>query len=104
MPGPRIAVVGAGVFGRNHLSVIHPSEHASLAGIFDVDPARAAEAAKPYGCPVFASLEELAASADAAVVATPTVTHSPIGCQLMELGLDVLVEKPMAQDFLAHRP
>jgi predicted dehydrogenase len=98
MPGPRIAVVGAGAFGRNHLRVIHHSEHASLAGVLDVDPARATEAAKPYGCPTFASLDELAESADAAVVATPTLTHSQIGCRLMELGLDVLVEKPMAQD------
>jgi predicted dehydrogenase len=86
------------VFGRNHLRVIHNSEHASLAGVLDLDPARAAEAAKPYDCRIFQSLEELAQSADAAVVATPTLTHSEIGCRLMELGLDVLVEKPIAQD------
>jgi predicted dehydrogenase len=98
MPGPRIAVVGAGAFGRNHLRVIHHSEHASLAGVLEMDTARATEAAKTYGCPTFASLEQLAESADAAVVATPTLTHSQIGCRLMELGLDVLVEKPMAQD------
>jgi predicted dehydrogenase len=98
MPGPRIAVVGAGAFGRNHLRVIHHSEHASLAGVLELDQVRAAEAASPYGCTVFASLEELAESSDAAVVATPTSTHSQIGCRLMELGLDVLVEKPMAQD------
>ncbi len=98
MPGPRIAVAGAGAFGRNHLRVIHHSEHASLSGVLDVDQARATEAANPYGCRNFESSEELAESADAAVVATPTLTHSPIGCRLMELGLDVLVEKPMAQD------
>lgn len=96
MPGPRVGVVGAGVFGCNHLRVIHSSQSASLSGVFDLDPARAAEAARSSGCTVFASLEELAGSSDAAVVATPTVTHSEIGCRLMELGLDVLVEKPMA--------
>jgi len=64
----------------------------------DLDAARAGEAAANYGCPVFASLDQLAAAADAAVVATPTVTHADIGCRLMEAGLDVLVEKPMAQD------
>jgi predicted dehydrogenase len=103
MPGPRIAVVGAGAFGRNHLRVIHQSEHASLAGVLDMDLARATEAAIPYGCRVFASLEELAADSDAAIVVTPTLTHSEIGCRLMELGLDVLVEKPMAQDVLSAR-
>jgi predicted dehydrogenase len=90
-------VVGAGSFGRNHLRVIHQSEHAELAGVLDTDPERAAEAASTQACPVLASLEELAGKADAAVVATPTHTHADIGHQLMELGVDVLIEKPIAQ-------
>jgi predicted dehydrogenase len=93
---PRVAVAGAGAFGKNHLRIIHQSEHADLAGVFDANAARAAEVAAPYGCPVFASLEELAANASAAVIATPTITHADIGCQLMESGLDVMVEKPIA--------
>ena len=101
MPGPRIAVVGGGVFGRNHLRVIHNSEHACRGS--DIDAARAAEAAKPYDCLTFQSLEDLAKNADAAVVATPTLTHSEIGCRLMELGLDILVEKPIAQDPVSGR-
>jgi predicted dehydrogenase len=96
MSRPRIAVAGSGAFGRNHLRIIHSSEHAALAGVFDIDTARAAAAAEPYGCPVFETIEDLARASDAAVVATPTVTHSEIGCGLMELGLDVLVEKPLA--------
>ena len=96
MPGPRVALVGSGAFGRNHLRVIHSSPNATLSGVLDADPARAAEAAAKHGCPVFSSLEELARASDAAVVATPTVSHSEIGCRLMHLGLDVLVEKPIA--------
>src|SRR5277367_3622896 len=95
---PRIAVVGAGAFGRNHLRVIHQSEAADLAGVFDIDASRASESASIYGCPVFGSVDEVAAHADAVVIATPTVTHADLGCRLMELGLDVLVEKPIAQD------
>jgi predicted dehydrogenase len=96
-------VIGAGAFGRNHLRVTHQSHKATLAGVFDIDPKRASEAAAPYGCPVFGTVEELAAAAQAAVVATPTVTHAELGCKLMELGLDVLVEKPIAQDPAAAR-
>jgi predicted dehydrogenase len=99
MTKPRIAVVGAGAFGRNHLRVIHESEHAHLAGVLDTDERRVADAVAAYGCPAFSSIEELARSADAAVVATPTTTHAAIGKQLIELGLDVLVEKP-----IAHHP
>jgi predicted dehydrogenase len=92
----RVAIVGAGSFGKNHLRVVHNSAHAQLAGVLDTDSARAQEAASPYGCQVFGSLEELAAHADAAIIATPTVTHSELGCRLMELGLDVMVEKPIS--------
>jgi predicted dehydrogenase len=100
-PLPRIAVVGAGSFGKNHLRVIHQSPHAELAGVLDADPTRARQAAETYGCRVFTSLEEAAHAAGAAVVATPTVTHAEIGCRLMELGCDVLVEKPIAHDVAA---
>ncbi len=89
-------MVGAGSFGKNHLRVIHNSPHAELAGVLDSDTDRATEIASPYGCPVFHSLEELASQADAAVIATPTVSHSEIGCRLIELGLDLMVEKPIS--------
>jgi predicted dehydrogenase len=100
---PRIALIGAGAFGRNHLRVIHQSEHAQLAGVLDLDPQRAAEASSTYACPRFLSLEELAANADGAVIASPTVTHADLGCRLMEAGLDVLVEKPIAPDPVSGR-
>jgi predicted dehydrogenase len=85
------------------LRVIHQSEHAELAGVYDLDPARAAEVAEPHGCRVFASLDELAQNADAAVIASPTVTHSEVGRKLMEAGLDVMVEKPIAHTLEAAR-
>jgi predicted dehydrogenase len=100
---PRIAVAGAGAFGRNHLRVIHQSERVELAGVFDLNRERAVQAAEPYGCAVFGSLEELGRSASAAVVATPTVTHSEVGCALIEMGLDVMVEKPIAHTPVAAR-
>ena len=92
---PRVAVAGAGAFGKNHLRVIHQSEHAELAGVYDLDPARAAAVAEPLGCRVFQSLDELAGNADAAVVASPTVTHSEVGCKLMEEGLDYFLTMEM---------
>lgn len=94
MPQPRIAVIGAGSFGKNHVRVIRESPNAELAGVLDTDPERSAAA----NCRVFSSLEEAAENSDAAVVCTPTTTHAEIGCRLIELGLDVLVEKPIAQN------
>lgn len=98
MPLPRIAVIGAGSFGKNHVRILHESPEAELSGILDIDPARASAIAAERNCPIFKTLEEAAQVSDAAIVATPTVTHAEIGCRLMELGCDVLVEKPIAHD------
>lgn len=91
-----VGVCGAGAFGRNHLRVIRESGRAALAGVFDTDAARAAAAGAEFGCKVYVSLEEMAAGCRAAVVAAPTMAHSDVACRLMESGLDVLVEKPIA--------
>jgi predicted dehydrogenase len=92
----RLGVAGAGVFGRNHLRVIAASPRASLAAVYDPDMARARTAAAEFGGTACESLDQLASLSDAAVVASPTVTHAEVACRLLEAGLDVLVEKPMA--------
>ena len=92
----RVAVVGAGDFGRNHARVYRELEGAELAGVVDTDAARAAQLAAEFSTEVLPSLESLAGRVDAASVAVPTVEHARVGCRLLELGLDVLVEKPIA--------
>jgi predicted dehydrogenase len=91
----RVAVVGAGQFGSNHMRVVSQSESAGLAAIVDASPARAAEAAARFGCPAL-ELSELAGKVDAAIVAVPTTAHAETGCALLAAGIDVLVEKPIA--------
>jgi predicted dehydrogenase len=91
---PRIAVVGCGAFGRNHLRVVRDSPRAQLAAAVDLDGAKAQQAAAEFGCEARTSLDRL--DADAAIVAVPTTLHAETGCALMERGLDVLVEKPIA--------
>ncbi len=98
---PRLAVVGAGQFGRNHCRVVHESERAALAYIVDSDAARAAEAAALYGAEPLTDFHQLAGRVDAAIVATPTVVHEAAGCALLEAGIDVLVEKPIAPDLVS---
>jgi len=100
---PRIVVAGAGAFGKNHLRIIHESKDAELAGVIEPNEQRAKEVAERYGCRIFRTLEDAGKHADAAIVATPTVTHSEIGCTLLAMGLDVMVEKPIAHDLPAAR-
>jgi predicted dehydrogenase len=99
----RVAVVGAGVFGRHHLRVLSQSLNATLVGVVDADPERAAMVAAEHNCLTFATLGELQGNVDAAVVAVPTSLHAEVGCELLESGIDVLVEKPIAADLASAR-
>jgi len=94
----RVAVVGLGEFGRKHVRAYRELNGVELVGVYDRSPERAAAVAKEFHAPVLASLEELRGHADAVSVAVPTAAHAEVGCQLLEMGLDVLVEKPMAVD------
>ena len=99
----RVAVAGAGAFGRNHLRVVRELEAAqagvALIAAVEPDAARAAEAGKQYGIPVFSRIDELLKAdlkLDAACVAVPTVKHHEVASALLDAGLDLLVEKPLA--------
>ena len=88
----RVGVVGTGEFGRNHARVYREVPGVELAGVFDQDATRAAEVAKEFQTRGFRNIEELRGAVDAASVAVPTVLHAEIGCQLLEMGIDTLIE------------
>ena len=92
----RVAVVGVGDFGRNHARVYRQLEGVELVGIVDSTSERARSVADEFGAAVFRDVQALSGRVDAASVAVPTSEHARVGCQLMELGMDVLVEKPIA--------
>jgi predicted dehydrogenase len=93
----RVAVVGAGEFGKNHVRVWRQMEGAEMAGIVDTNPDRAAKIAAEFDTRVIPDLDALATEGVSAVsLAVPTKEHARVGCRLLEAGIDVLVEKPMA--------
>lgn len=92
----RVAVVGCGEFGRNHVRVYREMKNVELAGVLDQNAERAAKIAQEFQTQTFHSIGELRGAVDAASVAVPTLAHRDVGCQLMDMGIDVLVEKPMA--------
>jgi predicted dehydrogenase len=97
----RLALIGAGQFGRNHARVIHESPRAELTFVVDTDAARAVEVAGAYGALPLTGVRDVIGRIDAAVVAVPTTAHEPIAGALLEAGIDVLVEKPIAPDLAA---
>jgi predicted dehydrogenase len=96
-------VAGNGAFGKNHLRVYRELETAglgvALVAAVEPDAARAADAAAKYAIPVFATVDDLLAAdlhLGAASVAVPTVHHHAVASALLDAGLDLLVEKPLA--------
>jgi predicted dehydrogenase len=99
----RVAVVGAGAFGRNHLRVYRELEQAGeaieLAAVVDRDGAVAAEASRKFGVPGFETIEACLAAVgplDAASICVPTVHHASAAEPLLAAGVDLLIEKPLA--------
>ena len=118
----RVAVVGAGAFGRNHLRVYRELERAGhkveLAAVVDPNEAARKRAEADFGVRGFATIAECMAASSlhpthaqnarvngapehfgpihAASVCVPTVDHAAIACELMKAGVDVLIEKPLA--------
>lgn len=101
MSALRVAVVGAGAFGRNHVRAIRQMEEAELVAVVDVDAEKAGALASEFESKALSEISEIFSQVDAAVVATPTVTHAEIATRLLEAGIDVLVEKPIADSVFA---
>jgi predicted dehydrogenase len=97
-----VAVIGVGAFGRNHARVYRQLEQAGrvrLVGVVDPDTARADAIAREFGGKAFGSVEQMLTThseVQAASVAVPTVLHLKVARTLMEAGVDVLIEKPVA--------
>jgi predicted dehydrogenase len=95
-------VIGVGAFGRNHTRVYRQLQQAGsvrLVGVVDPDTPRADAIAREFSCKAFGSVEQMLTThseVQAASVAVPTVLHLEVARPLMEAGVDVLIEKPVA--------
>jgi len=95
-------VIGVGAFGRNHARVYRQLQQADsvrLVGVVDPDTTRADAIAREFECKAFGSVEQMLTThseVQAASVAVPTALHVEVARTLMEAGVDVLIEKPVA--------
>ena len=90
-----VGVVGTGYLGRLHARVLTEMPEVEVAGFVEPNDSIAAELSATLGLRRFASVGELAQQAQCAVVATPTITHYEVAAELLQAGLDVMVEKPI---------
>src|SRR5207237_3454239 len=92
----RAAVVGAGHMGQYHGRVYAELSDVDLVGIVDIDPARAGAVAAQYDTEALTDHRALIGRVDVVSVAVPTEQHFHVARDLLEAGVSVLVEKPMA--------
>lgn len=100
----RLAVIGAGLIGKKHISVIHQNSLCSLACIVDPDDS-ARHLADQLSVNWYPSVEKMCAAEDidGAIVATPNQFHLEHGLQLIEHSVPLLIEKPLASDVAGAR-
>src|SRR4051812_15518562 len=93
----KVALVGAGVIGKHHGSVISQlTDRLELVAVADTDIERAERLAAERGGTPFASLTDALAGADVdiVVVCTPTGRHGEVAIEALAAGKHVIVEKP----------
>jgi len=97
MSAVRVGIVGVGRWGRNYAGTLTRLPGCRVVALADRDTSKRYLLHHRYGLPVYTSLAAMQESCglDAVVVATPSDTHFDIAREAVQLGLDVLVEKPM---------
>jgi predicted dehydrogenase/nucleoside-diphosphate-sugar epimerase len=95
----RVGIIGAGYVSAHHIRALKSISSVQVVGIADLDVAKAQAVAKAFQLPAaYGSVEELLASGvDVVHVLTPPAWHAKVAIQALQAGIDVLVEKPMAE-------
>jgi len=91
-------VIGVGALGKHHARILAELPGAELAGVVDINVARASDIAAGVKAPWAASAVDLPWPVDAVTIAVPTESHLNIALPFLERGTAVLVEKPVARD------
>ena len=101
----RAAVVGVGYLGRHHARILGAVPDVDLVAVVDLDLDRARVVAADVGTVALRDVREIDPPVDGVVVAVPTKDHVRVGLPLLEAGVAVLVEKPIAASVAeADRP
>ena len=97
-----VGVIGTGYCGKNHVRTFCTLKEEGLVEkviVCDADELRAIEIGEEFGCEHATDPQELASlGVNMVTIATPTPSHASLAIMMMKMGLDVLVEKPLAMN------
>lgn len=94
----RVAVIGLGSMGKNHVRVYDELPEAELVAVVDSDPNLAKTVAGKHGIPAYSDFTEMLKkeNPEAVSIAVPTALHFQVGMGVLDAGVHVLMEKPIA--------
>jgi UDP-N-acetylglucosamine 3-dehydrogenase len=93
----KVGVIGIGSMGINHARVYSQLKDVDLVGIADIDKEKVEEAAKQYGAKAFNNYKDLLdQELDGVSIVVPTTLHKEVALEAIERGINILVEKPIA--------
>lgn len=93
-----MAVIGAGIMGKNHARVFSELPNVVLTAICDTDLKNGEALANKYGCKFYSDYNELLLNENitAVSIAVPTYLHHKVSMDILNKGIHVLLEKPIA--------
>jgi predicted dehydrogenase len=94
----KAAVIGVGSMGRNHARVYRDLPGVSLVAVVDVNERTSTEITNRYGGQTYTDYEQMLDEVrpDLVTVAVPTADHLPVALQVVQRGIHLLIEKPIA--------
>ncbi|MFZ2455623.1 MAG: Gfo/Idh/MocA family oxidoreductase [Candidatus Altiarchaeia archaeon] len=93
----RVGVIGVGSMGKHHARVYSGMRGTELVGIADPSASNLDELAETYHTNAYKNYSDLLAlDIDAVSIAVPTTLHQKIACEVLSMGVNVLLEKPIA--------
>jgi UDP-N-acetylglucosamine 3-dehydrogenase len=100
-----VAIIGVGNMGRHHARIYHEMPRVDLVAVCDENIEKAESLAKQFDCRAFGDYRKMVAALriDAASVVVPTYLHHTVACDMFDLGVHVLLEKPIASNLREAR-
>ena len=90
----RVGVIGVGLMGQNHCRVYN--EISNLVAVSDNNEELAEKAGKKFGVPWYKDFNDMLDQVDAVTVSVPTFLHHSVSLKVIDAGVHLLIEKPLA--------
>lgn len=96
--GLKIGVIGTGRLGKEHVRVLAGLDAVDTVACCDKQSERASRVASDHGATAYENPQDLLAAVDAVSIVVPTTKHAEYALMALEMGKDVFIEKPIADD------